>query len=125
MTEQVEAVKPKKRVAWNKGISPKKADKIAKAKDDSGIYQLIVDRGLLGIVKKAAKAGNATVEEICSLNRTYRVQSARVLVYRAMRDNGWTCSDIGRIFGRTHGAVHYALNVREKDAKSLAAMKKA
>lgn len=62
------------------------------------------------LLKQVSDSTGVAELEIVSGTRAPRVYKARVQVYAALREKGWSYPDIGALFDRDHSAIHTALN---------------
>lgn len=76
---------------------------------------------LTTLVKNVADKRHCSVMELLSGSRAARIQAARVDLYKALRNKGWSYSDIGSLVGRTHSTVVIALRGRTRKPKKVVA----
>jgi chromosomal replication initiation ATPase DnaA len=91
-----------------KSLTPKtthgiSADKIVERFKRHLVYDLL----------QAVSAETGVSEiELASASRSARVVKARMSVYRALREKGWSYPDIGALMDKDHSTVYVALNRR-------------
>jgi chromosomal replication initiation ATPase DnaA len=70
---------------------------------------------VIDILRTISDTTGVSELEIVSGTRAPRVYKARVQVYAALRERGWSYPDIGALFDRDHSAIHSALNKKSRE----------
>jgi chromosomal replication initiation ATPase DnaA len=81
----------------------------------------VTELKLLTLVKNVADKRHCSVMELLSGSRAARIQAARVDLYKALRDKGWSYSDIGGLVSRNHSTIVIALKGRTRKAQKAVA----
>lgn len=80
----------------------------------SPIVTWLEERGLWTLARDAAMGAHATVEEVCTRDRSRRVSHARQAVWSALEMKGLSRLEIARAFRRDHTTVGYGIGQADK-----------